>query len=88
MLPPVIAVVEPGDEAGWLLTELRNRGVAIVDCRERAPRHLRYDEGMLIAPFCTEEALVRHLNRVHKEWRRLVAIVRPGKARVEQMLAG
>ena len=86
MLPPVLAVKEPGDKAGWLLTELRRRGVAIIDRRAQEPRYLRFDEGMLIAPFCTEKALIGHLNAIHRGWRRWIVIIRPGAAKVEALL--
>jgi hypothetical protein len=83
----VLAVTEPGNEAGWLLTELDHRGVILVDRRKHAPRHLQFDEGLVVAPFCTCDQLAEHLHTVSDNWHELVAILHIGPERLDTLMA-
>jgi hypothetical protein len=80
MLPPVLVVVEPGDEAGWLLTELKHRMV-LVDCRDGD------QDGPLVAPFACEADLAETLHQLYPDWETYLCLIHPGQERVVKLLA-
>lgn len=84
-MPATLAVIEPGDDVGWLLTELRHR-IPIADCRHDDAD--RWGEGLLVAPFNTDADIAAMLEDIYPEWEHYLALVQPGADRVEKLLAG